>query len=152
MLFINLWSINFQRDFQRDSGFTKNNISALFFKPQLVQLIYNWKKKNYILSNLCKSLVECLCLLPWPLDQLLLLQTWKWMPQWNGREQHRNVCHFSAYIPCCTLHTSSAQKLSLRKRECNDITVFLRGQLAGLLKIIVACINSLRAGCHDFSC
>lgn len=64
--------------------------------------------------------------------------------RWHSREHSTGTPAIpQPTVPCCALHVSSALKFLLRKMDCNHITMFPRGGLAGSLRITITCTNSL---------
>lgn len=79
-------------------------------------------------------------LLPTPLDHILFTDL-------NMNSEQRTAKQhlwFFSFIPCWAFHVSSAEKLSFRKRECNDIVVFLVRLIGWVAQFMVACINLWR--------
>lgn len=81
-----------------------------------------------------------LFLLPTPLDHILFTDL-NMNSEQRTAEQH---LWFFSFSPCWAFHVSSAEKLPFRKRECNDIVVFLLRLIVWVAQFMVACINLWR--------
>lgn len=83
----------------------------------------------------CHRLVECFSLTI-PLDHLLVTDL-----NTVNREQQCSISHSSAYIPRSAFPVSSAEKLPLRKRECNNAVVVFLKPIGWVGQNYGACIN-----------